>query len=109
MTESTKGYDAIDREGLRYEIEKGRRPTAENHSRQLSMLRELDKKHFDFLVGILFYENFIVFKACVIPHEVVLQRAKYSKHPNAWLFHLNIWQIAGVRDVTQELKTAQIA
>jgi hypothetical protein len=110
MPESTKGYDAIDREGRRYEI-KGRRPTAENHSRQLSMLRELDKKHFGFLVGILFHENFTVFKACVIPHEVVLQRAKYSQHPNAWIFHLKdeIWQIAGVRDVTQELKTAQMA
>ena len=81
MTESTKGYDATDKDQRRYEI-KGRRPTAENESRQLSMLRELDKRHFDFLVGILFHENFIVFKACVIPHDVVMQRAKYSKHPN---------------------------
>jgi hypothetical protein len=110
MKESTKGYDATDKDGRRYEI-KGRRPTAENKSRQLSMFRELDKKHFDLLVGILFHENFVVLKGCVIPYEVVLKRAKYSKHPNAWIFHLkdDVWNISGVRDITKDLKTIQMA
>lgn len=53
MTESTKGYDGIDARGKKYEV-KGRRPTVNNPSRQLSMLRGLKEKHFDFLVGILF-------------------------------------------------------
>jgi hypothetical protein len=109
MVESTKGYDATDQDGRRYEI-KGRRPTVENKSRQLSMVRELDKKHFDFLVGIIFHVNFIVFKACIIPYEVVMQKAKYRKHSNAWIFQLKdeVWKIPGVRDVTHEIKEAQM-
>lgn len=108
MPESTKGYDAIDLEEKRYEI-KGRRPTAKNSSRQLSMLRGLDKKQFDYLVGIIFRENFRVHKGCVIPHHVVLEKSRYTKHANAWIFILNddVWQIAGVRDITKELKARQ--
>ena len=108
MPESTKGYDAVDLEGKRYEI-KGRRPTAKNSSRQLSMLRGLDKKQFDYLVGIIFHENFRVQKGCVIPHHVVLARSRYTTHANAWIFILNddVWHIDGVRDITKELKSKQ--
>jgi len=105
MPESTKGYDAIDSRGRKYEI-KGRRPTKSNKSRQLSFLRELDKQHFDFLAGVLFHENMTVHKACLVPHAIVLARSKYSAHGNAWLFHLrdDVWNLPGVRDVTEELK-----
>ena len=108
MPESTKGYDAIDSDGRRYEI-KGRRPTENNQSRQLSSLRELDKQHFDFLAGVLFHENLSVSRACVIPHAIVLQRSKYNKHANGWVFHLrdDIWNMPGVRDITGELKTIE--
>jgi hypothetical protein len=108
MPESTKGYDAVDLEGKRYEI-KGRRPTSKNASRQLSMLRGLDKQHFDYLVGIIFRENFEVHKGCIIPHRVVLEKSRYTNHANAWIFILNddVWHIAGVRDITKELKAKQ--
>src|ERR1041384_2668015 len=66
VAKSTTGYDAVDFEGLRYEI-KGRRPTAENRSRQLSAIRGLDKKHFAYLVGVLYNPNFSVLRGCVIP------------------------------------------
>lgn len=108
MPESTKGYDAVDLEKKRYEI-KGRRPTAKNSSRQLSMLRGLDKEPFDYLVGIIFHENFRVHKGCVIPHHIVLENSRYTKHTNAWIFILNddVWHINGVRDITKELKLKQ--
>jgi len=108
MPESTKGFDAVDADGLKYEI-KGRRPTNKNQSRQLSMLRGLPQKQFDYLVGIIFHENFRVMKATVVPHAVVLDRSSFSKHANAHIFHLKdeVWQIAGVRDITKELKTVQ--
>lgn len=108
MTESNKGYDAKDDRGHKYEI-KGRRLTSENPSRQLSVLRELGNGHFDYLVGVLFSENFRVDKGCVIPHELVLERAKYRTHTNAHIFHLvdDIWDKKGVRDITENLKKAE--
>jgi len=47
---STKGYDATDPEGRRYEI-KGRRLTRDNLSRELSAIRNIEGEHFDFLAG----------------------------------------------------------
>ena len=75
---STAGHDAKDSHGVRYEI-KGRRITKENKSRQLSFIRGLDEDHFDFLVGVLFDENFFIMKACIIPKSTVLKLAKYVK------------------------------
>src|SRR5208282_6218709 len=40
-------FDATDSEGTRFQI-KGRRVTRENASRQLSAIRDLDLKQFDF-------------------------------------------------------------
>jgi hypothetical protein len=106
--ESTKGHDAVCVNGFRYEI-KGRRPTEKNKSRQLSFLRELDKGHFDFLVGVLFGKNLEVLKACIVPHATVLAKAKYNDYAKAWIFHLkdDVWGIAGVRDITDEIKKVQ--
>jgi hypothetical protein len=105
MPESTKGYDAIDAQGRKYEI-KGRRPTQSNQSRQLSFLRELDKQHFDFLAGVLFNENMTIMKACLVPHATVLENSRFTKHGNAWIFYLrdSVWAMPGVRNITKELK-----
>jgi hypothetical protein len=45
---STKGYDAIDGAGKRYEV-KARRMTRRNPSRMLSAIRDCEARHFDFL------------------------------------------------------------
>ena len=107
---STKGHDATDRAGLKYEI-KGRRLTAHNTSRQLSALRGLDKKHFDFLGGVLFRADFSVLRACLIPHDQVLAHATYRSHTNSWIFHLrdSTWGLPGVIDVTAQLQAAEVA
>ena len=106
QTKSAKGYDAVDSEGRRYQI-KARRRTPENQSTQLSQLRNLDQKPFDFLVGVLFHADFSVEFAAVIPHPVVLADAGYSNHTNAHIFHLRpaLADEAGVRDVTALLAT----
>ena len=108
VTKSTTGYDAVDSDGNRYEI-KGRRLTPQNPSRQLSAIRGLDKTHFAFLVGVLFNPDFTVHRGCVVPYSVVLGKAVYRKHPNAWilLLHDEVWGLAGVRDVTQQLQLVQ--
>ena len=54
---STAGYDAKDRAGVRYQI-KARRLTQHNPSRQLSAIRNIDDKPFDILAGLLVSETF---------------------------------------------------
>jgi hypothetical protein len=107
---SNKGCDAVDvATGARYEI-KGRRITKHNKSTQLSVIRDLDSCHFDNLIGVLFDENFTVTHAFWVPREVVRHCATHRKHVNGWIMHLrpSLREQQGVRDITQELKKAQI-
>ena len=105
---STTGYDATDKAGLKYEI-KGRRITTHNGSRQLSSIRGLEKRHFHYLGGVLFNEDFSVRKACLIPHKQVQEHAAYVSHTNSWKFMLrdSVWTLPGVKDVTKKLQVAE--
>ena len=107
VSRSTAGYDAIDTQGGRFEI-KGRRRTPENRSTQLSAIRGLDKNHFDFLIGILFEDDFSVQRACLVPIHVVRLVSAYRAHVNAWVLHLrdSLWEVDGVKDVTAEIRKA---
>ena len=109
-TNSNTGYDATDANGTRFEI-KCRRMTASNTSRQLSALRNLPSKHFDYLAALLIDSRFKVLKAAFIPHEIVEHYSTYVKHDNKWNFLLkdSIWQINSVRDVTNELRKTEQA
>ena len=82
---SAAGYDAVDSKGLKYQI-KGRRVTQENPSTQLSHIRRLEDRPFDLLAAVIFDANFCVEYAALIPPEVVLERARFSKHANAHIF-----------------------
>jgi hypothetical protein len=66
--------------------------------------------HFDFLVAVLFDENFGVTCAYRIPHEVLLtvDHAR-REHVNGWVFHLtkSLWDLPGVSDITQKVQDAQ--
>ena len=105
---STKGYDATDSAGKKFEV-KGRRLTSHNASRQLSSIRGLDDKHFHYLAGVLFDSDFNVQRACLIPRKQVKALSKYSKHTNSWILHLreSVWDRPGVIDVTKALSKAQ--
>ena len=63
---STAHYDATGLGGATYQV-KGRRLTRENRSRQLSQIRGLDDRTFDFLAGVLFDHNFGIFRAAIVP------------------------------------------
>jgi hypothetical protein len=107
VEKSGAGHDGEDASGGRYQI-KGRRVTLHNDSRQLSFMRNLDTKPFDFLVGIIFDAEFSVHRACVVPFDVVQQRAAFSKHVNAHrlLLRDEVWSLPGVRDVTVDMTSA---
>ncbi len=104
---STTGYDAIGSDGERYEV-KARRLTASNLSRQLSAIRGLPERHFDYLAGVLFAEDFTVARACLVPISVVEQEATYRSHVNAWILHLrdSLWARGDVRDITAAVRAA---
>lgn len=100
---SVKGYDATDAEGTRFQI-KGRRLHQHNTSRQLSAIRDL--AGFDVLAGVLLNAEFGVARAALIPSSVVRDRSKFTKHTNSHRFLLrdDIWDAAGVQDVTADLQ-----
>jgi len=104
---SSAGFDAVCEDSLRYQI-KGRRLTQTNPSRQLSFIRRLPDRQFDFLAGILFHNGFDIKRAALVPHSIVEERARYSKHANGWLFELkdDVWSQSGVADVTEQLVLA---
>lgn len=107
---STKGFDGTDASGTRYEV-KARRVTSYNKSRQLSAIRGLDQAHFAYLAGVLFQEDFAVWKACLVPHASVLKHSKFIKHTNSWKFELrdDVWRLPEVVDITEKVARAQRA
>ncbi|MFO0203483.1 MAG: DUF6998 domain-containing protein [Alphaproteobacteria bacterium] len=104
---SAAGHDATDKDGLRFQI-KSRRLTKLNGSRQLSFLRRLPEKKFDFLAAALFDGACEVKRAIILPHDGLEARCRFSKHANGWLFRLedSCWDMPEARDVTEEIRAA---
>lgn len=102
---SSKGYDAIDAQKIKYEI-KARRVTPENPSTQMSPIRNLAGSHFDFLIAVVFDSNWSVTAAAKIPHSVISTVASFKRHVNGHVMHLrpSVFSVAGVEDVTLVLR-----
>jgi len=104
---SKRGYDATDNGGKRYQI-KSRRLDRTNESRQLSVIRNLEKREFDFLVGVLFDRDFTVKEAYKIPHGVIEKYSRFSEHQNGHIIQLQgeLLTAAGVENLTKTLHKA---
>jgi len=98
---SKSGFDAKNNKGKKFQI-KGRRLDKSNQSRQLSVIRNLDEKEFDYLIGIIFDHDFIVKEAYKIPHKLISRYARFSKHQNGHILQLKgpILQDSNVEDLT---------
>jgi hypothetical protein len=81
-----KGFDALDVPGYRYQI-KGRRITKHNSSRQLSVIRNLAERPFDYLIAVIFDESFKVKEIWKIPYEFVKEHSRHSAHQNGHIFY----------------------
>ena len=103
-TNSAKGFDATDPQGLRYQI-KGRRVTPDNPSTQLGVIRSLREKDFDFLLAVIFDADWRVLRAASIPHRTVEHLATFRKHQNGHIMHLpsSVFDNPGVEDITKVL------
>jgi hypothetical protein len=103
---SNWGFDAVDKAGGRIQI-KSRRLIGVG-SRQLGSLRSLSQKPFDKLAAVLFAKDLSVFRAAIIPLEVVVARSVYHRYTNSFRFILedDVWGASDVQDVTQQLRLA---
>lgn len=97
-----KGFDAIDDNGNRYQI-KGRRE--EGTSVQFSPIRDLEKRHFDFLIAVAFNNDYSIRFAVIIPHDSVGKFARYQRHVNGHLPILRDEHVKqpGVTDIRHRL------
>lgn len=75
------GYDAVDSDGLRYQI-KGRWLATSKSTRQLSVIRNLDADPFDYLIVVLFDPAFEITECWQIPIDVVRKHARYVAYVN---------------------------
>jgi len=78
---SHEGYDATDAYNTRYQI-KSRWLNTPKALRQLSPIRNLASRLFDYLIVVLFSSDFGVQEAYQMPIEVIGDYARYSKHIN---------------------------
>jgi len=101
---STSGYDAVAEDGTRYQV-KGRRIGAETKSIQLSALRNLERRQFDYLIGVVFEPDFTIRHAALMSHEVVLEYAKYNAHTNSHILYLkpSVLEDKRVQDLREKL------
>ena len=105
---STKGYDATDSTGKKYEI-KSRRKSVRSNPTRFSAIRDLQNRHFDLLVAVLFSQDFTVMRAALIPYDAVLKLAFRQEHVNGWILPIrdSLWSADGVVDVTMRLRHIQ--
>lgn len=101
-----RDHDAMDANMARYQI-KGRRIVAYNSAPQLQAIREIDR--FDYLAAVLFDEDFHVSRAAIIPMDVVRTQSRPNAYTHSLTFYLQdfIWDISGVKDVTEALHEAE--
>jgi Family of unknown function (DUF6998) len=106
-SKSMKGHDAYD-DRYKYEV-KARRLTGDNSSRRLSAIRDLDKHHFDYLIGVLFDHDFGIVRSAKIPWAVVKENSSHNEHSNSAIFNLSdsIWNISGVEDITTQIQKTE--
>ena len=100
---SQSGFDAVDGDGIRYQI-KGRQD--EGSSVQFSAIRNLEGGEFDAVIAVVFNSDFSVRLAVLIPHAMVAKFARYYEHTNAHNLILTdkIVNEPGVTNIRREIE-----
>ena len=75
VSNSVKGYDAVDANGRKYQI-KTRRITSQNPFRQLGAFRDLDQRLFDYCIVVILNREFTPTELWRVPHRVIAEYAK---------------------------------
>jgi len=104
---SNKSVDVLTLNGIRLQV-KTRWLPLERDSRQLSAIRNLDERGFDYLVAVLLDKNFDVMEAYQIPHAAVARLATRSEHTNSHRLVLTpkVCRDGKCRDITEKIRGA---
>ena len=99
---SKAAFDARDADGTKIQI-KGRQ--SNNNSVQFSTIRNLKQQGFDFLIAVIFDDDFSVRLAVKIPHVEVLELVRYQDHVKGHNLILRDVSLKhpGVEDITHRL------
>ena len=99
---SRQGFDAIDLQGIRYQV-KGRH--SEDNSVQFSVIRNLERQEFDFLIAVIFDEIYSVRLAVKVAHDAVPKLARHRGHANGYVPILTdkVVELVGVDDISHLL------
>jgi hypothetical protein len=102
---SAKGFDAVDSAGARYQI-KGRRITPYNPSTQLSAIRDLPGGPFDFLIAVLFDQEFRLTAAYRFSFAACQRAARFVDRTNSYTLFANSSLIMhpDTLDLTSEIR-----
>lgn len=105
---SEKHYDAVDSEGVRYQV-KARREAGRSGSRQLGIMRNLGEDGWEKLAAVLFAKDFTVAIAVIIPRDVIAEQAVYSDYQKGHIVHIsrNLVKHRRTQDVTDTLAAFQ--
>jgi len=97
---SNAGYDAENKKGSRYQIKARWLDTPETQ-RFLSVIRNLDKDPFDYLIVLLFDRNFEVQEAYEMHISTVKRYARYRPYINGYVISMkgDILNDPGVRNL----------
>ncbi len=104
MPPSHKSYDAVDAAGLRYQI-KARWRTRDGRTPRMCV-QLTDPPFFDFLVGVVFDQDFHVDYAAILPVDLVrgLCRRDGGSCSGQLSFPRRILRMQGVRSITDRLQ-----
>ena len=97
------GYDATNDNGDRFQI-KGRRSAADPV--QFSPIRNFNKHNFDFVIAVIYDEDYLVRMAAMIPYEIVPALSRFQRYINGHILSLNQDSLNrdGVRDIRVALE-----
>lgn len=84
---STKGFDARGPDGTPFEI-KARRLAVSQSPIQLSAIRNLRGRHFDYLIAVIYNSDFSIRHAVKIRHAWIEPHSRYSEHTNSHILCL---------------------
>ena len=104
---SAAGHDAESDAGRKIQI-KARRVSADNKSRQLGVIRNLEKMDFHELVAVIFNEAYEVVEAISIPHSVIAEYSTYKPHVNGHILHIRgaLLSDKRIRNIRTELQAS---
>jgi len=87
LENSQEGFDAVDANGVRYQI-KSRRHSRTNKSNQLGVIRNLENNPFDYLIAVVFDWDYSILFAIKMPITSIEGHAKFNEHQNGYILNL---------------------